>query len=254
MPTDPNSSAHLSIDLNLDAGEDLVGISEGSGECLLYPLVSSLNLACGGHIGDSASIQAVLKSVRALSDKTAAEFALGAHPSFPDPANFGRKKMALSFAELKVSLHQQMELIENVFAKERQTLSHIKAHGALYNLAAQEKEWAEFLIESLSEFRLPLVVLQNSVIHKSCLAKNIACIGEAFVDRAYSAEGFLKPRNEVGALILDPTLAAEQALKLAKTADTLCIHSDTAGALAVATAVRAKLISKGYQIRSKQLQ
>jgi len=245
---DPASVAKLSIDLNLDAGEDLLGIAEGNGECLLYPLVSSLNIACGGHVGDAASIRKVLRFVRALSEQSLINFALGAHPSFPDRENFGRIKMTLPFSELKTALQQQLDLIQKVFSSEGQKLTHIKPHGALYNLAAQDAEWAEFLMDCLAPYELPIVVLQNSVIHKSCLKQNIACLGEAFVDRAYTENGFLKPRSEVGALILDPTLAALQALKLAKTADTLCIHSDTKGAFALAQAVRTGLICEGYQI------
>jgi UPF0271 protein len=247
------------IDLNLDAGESIEALRDGSEEAL-YQIVSSVNIACGGHAGDSTSMS---ESVH-LAQKY--NLAIGAHPSYPDRENFGRRTLSLSKSDLTNSLVEQIQSLAMVCAKVGANLSHVKAHGALYNDSAQDLNLAECILHAVRAINEQLIVvtLADSPFFEFAKRNGFKVRGEAFVDRSYESNGRLRARSLVGAMIEDPTQAAKQALAIADhralkaydgttlkvNADTLCIHGDSPNALAVARVVRETLSKSGFEIRA----
>lgn len=236
------------IDLNLDAGEIPAALIDGSEEAL-YQIVSSVNIACGGHAGDEASMK---KSVE-LAMKY--NLNIGAHPSFPDRQNFGRTIMKMYHDELVESLVSQTESLRRICNDYGVKLSHLKPHGALYNLAAQDFRTAEAIIDAvriLGDKPLPIMGLAGSPFIDWIKQAGFSALEEAFADRRYEASGMLRSRQYDDAVIKDPDLAAVQALQIVTEgrvtavtgevlkihADTLCVHGDSPNALLTAKAVR----------------
>jgi UPF0271 protein len=229
------------IDLNADVGE-------GPGEEPLYALISSANVACGGHAGDSASMRrSVLLALRH-------GVAIGAHPSYPDRAGFGRASLAMPAAALATTVSEQVRALASVAAGAGGAVTHVKPHGALYNDAAQSKDVADAIATGVASIAksLALVGLAGSAALTVWAERGFATVGEGFADRAYGDDGLLVPRAKAGALITDPLAAAAQAIRLAEdgACATICIHGDTPGALAIARAVRDALESAGFRIAS----
>jgi 5-oxoprolinase (ATP-hydrolysing) subunit A len=237
----------MRIDLNLDAGESAEALTDGS-EVRLYSLVSSLNVACGGHAGDEFTMETVVNMAASRG------LAVGAHPSFPDRKSFGRRPLKMPHAQLVDSLCEQIESLSVVLRKNAMQLSHVKPHGALYNLAATNREYASAVIEAVRRIdrRILLVGLAGSQFIKWCNKADQPVIGEGFVDRLYEADGTLRDRQYADALITDPVVACDQALHLtlSGSAQTLCVHGDAPRALIIATAVREHLIAAGVKIRA----
>lgn len=231
------------IDLNADVGESPAASLDGSQEALLR-VITSANLACGGHAGDRETMTIALEQCRRH------RVAAGAHPSYPDPANFGRLTLAISPADLAASLAAQFTALHTLALELGVPLTHVKPHGALYNDAARDPQLAQVIVEALGDHpALLLYGLRGSVMLDVFRQAGFRTAAEAFADRAYQPDGSLRPRSLPGALITDPHQAAANALKLAEEgADTLCVHSDTPGALAIAEAVREKLTARGYAI------
>jgi UPF0271 protein len=233
------------VDLNLDAGERVEALEDGS-EAQFYSLVSSVNIACGGHAGDEISM--------ALSVDLAKKFnvKVGAHPSFPDRENFGRIAMKMSHAELVESLAGQIHTLQIICNAKKVDLHHVKPHGALYNLASQDSNIATAIFEALRRFDpCPILVgLADSPFLKAAKASRFDTLAEGFVDRRYEANGTLRSRIHSDALIKDPAECARQALRLIENGgvETLCIHGDEPGALATAKAVKEALLAAGHQI------
>lgn len=226
------------IDLNADLGED-EGIQLGES---LHDLITSANIACGGHAGDESTMRRV---VRAALER---EVRIGAHPSYPDRENFGRVSMKIDSQELRDSLAGQVERLISVASSEAARVEYLKPHGALYNDAANSKEIAEVIFDVASDFSLRVMALARSSMvgmHPDQV------ILEGFIDRSYRDDGTLVPRSEPGALITDPEAAAAQALRLAPSADSLCVHSDTPNAPMILRAAREALIREGYTISAK---
>jgi UPF0271 protein len=235
----------LRVDLNLDAGESLEALADGS-EVQLYALVSSLNVACGGHAGNEVTMAQVVEMAATRG------LAVGAHPSFPDRKSFGRRRLNIPYPQLIDSLCAQIESLSVVLRKNGMKLSHVKPHGALYNLAATDREYASAVIEAVRRIdrQLPVVGLAGSHFIKWCIKANQTVFGEGFADRRYEADGTLRDRQFADALITDPLVAGDQALHLtlSGSAQTICVHGDTPGALPVAAAVREHLIAAGVKI------
>jgi UPF0271 protein len=245
----PSMNSKSGMDLNLDAGESAAALADGSEE-QLYKLVKTVNIACGGHAGDASTMAQAVK----LAHKHG--LAIGAHPSFPDRASFGRQRMNIGHAELVDSLCAQIESLRAVVAA---PLGHIKPHGALYNLAAFDEKTASAIIEAVKrvDAKMTVVGLAGSAFLKWCSDAGLTVKGEAFVDRRYEPDGRLRAREHADALIEDAKLAGEQAraivfshsvtavngVAIPMRADTLCIHGDTKNALAVAKEVRRVLES-----------
>ncbi len=233
------------IDLNLDAGESTAALDDGKEEDL-YRLVSSVNIACGGHAGDTETMTKAVDLAKKYNLR------IGAHPSFPDRENFGRKRVDMTHEALVKSLSGQILSLRSICAEKRLTVSHIKPHGALYNLAATERVLAGALIEAAQSFydRVTMIGLAGSPFITWCRNSRFRALNEGFADRRYEADGGLRDRKHEDALISDPQECARQAVRLAQEGkvQTLCIHGDSANALAIATAVRGALESAGFSI------
>lgn len=243
-----------SIDLNADLGE-----GEAHDEFLLG-LVSSCNIACGGHTGDQASMTA---TVRLAVENGVA---VGAHPSYPDRDGFGRRSGYLAGAELTDSLARQIDALAAVCLRHKVELKTIKPHGALYNDARTDADLAETLADIAGRYRLTLIGQPGSMVENAASHRGLRFLREGFVDRRYLPNGALCPRQRSGAVIDDGSAAAEQALRLALgrpvatvdndtlqlAVDTLCLHGDTPHAADIATAVHARLVDDGLTILSPQ--
>ena len=236
-----------SIDLNADVGEYLQLIRNGQQEAIILQ-VSSVNVACGGHSGDpstmSVTIQQAMRSGAAV----------GAHPSYPDPANFGRLDMNLTGVALVGSIHQQIVALDNAARSLGARLTHVKPHGALYNAAARHADVAKAIAEAMKFFGrgIPVMGLANTVMIQTLEAEGIPTISKGFADRAYAPDGTLIPRSVPGAVLTNPETVAVQALGLARAGrvQSICIHSDSPGALNLAIAVRRRLEDNGFAIRA----
>ena len=230
------------IDLNADVGE-------GPGEEPLYALISSANIACGGHAGEPASMR------RAVELALRHGVAIGAHPSYPDRAGFGRASVAMPVGDLALTVSEQVGALSRIAADAGGAVSHVKPHGALYNDAAESESVADAIATGVGSIAtsLALVGLAGSVALTVWAGRGFATIAEGFADRAYSAGGLLVPRSKAGALITDPRDAASQAIRLAEdgACRTICIHGDTPGALEIARAVRGGLERAGFSIEPR---
>jgi UPF0271 protein len=232
------------IELNADIGE-------GCDDASLLPYLDRVSIACGGHAGDAASMAAALR--------LAAEHgvAAGAHPSYPDRAQFGRQALAASADDIAVWVTQQTEALAEQAARLGLRLAHVKPHGALYNVAAHDAGVAQAIARAVAAVDpgLLLIGLAGSQLIVAAQSAGLAVLQEGFADRRYQADGRLVSRETPGALLADPDMAALQALAFARgepvatldggclriRVDTLCLHGDTPGALKIAQAVHAAL-------------
>jgi len=232
------------IELNADVGE-------GCDDASLMPYLNRVSIACGGHTGDAVSMAAALR--------LAADYgvAVGAHPSYPDRVEFGRRELAASAEEIAAWVTQQIESLAEQAAQLGLRLLHVKPHGALYNMAARDASVARAIARAVAALdpALILVGLAGSQLIGAGQAAGLEVLNEAFADRRYQSDGRLVSRETSGALIVDPRLAAAQAAALAHgqvidtwsggrirvPADTICLHSDTPDALNIARAVHTAL-------------
>lgn len=232
------------IELNADIGE-------GCDDAGLAPYLARVSIASGGHAGDAASM---LTALRLAADHG---LAIGAHPSYPDRAGFGRKPWPATEAEIVFWVTEQTEVLAEQAARLGLSLQHVKPHGALYNVAARDPEVARAIARAVAAFDpvLTLVGLSGSCLIEAGREVGLPVLNEAFADRAYEPDGRLVSRETAGAVLSDPQAAARQAHALARgesiatrsgenvliAADTLCLHSDTPHALNIARAVHAAL-------------
>ena len=242
----------MQIDINCDVGEGIAN------EHLLMPYISSCNIACGGHFGDANSIDKTLEFAIKNDVK------IGAHPSFPDTENFGRKRLYLSDEELKKSLEAQMDLFLERLHLAGGNLHHVKPHGALYNaIAIDEKLAISFvkIIKKYLEFCF-LYVPYNSVIERVALQENIKIKYEAFADRNYNDDLTLVSRDQKNALITNKEDVFHHTYFMLKNskvksilgntismkADTFCVHGDTENAHEIVRFLYTELQNKGVKI------
>jgi UPF0271 protein len=247
------------IDLNCDMGEIPELLNNGTQEALLC-WVSSVNIACGGHAGD----QQMMRETALAAERHGVK--VGAHPGYPDRAHFGRVPLALSVDEIVETIAQQVGHLAKVLAECGLTLSHGKAHGALYNQGAVDPAVAAAIADGFARVTpaIPLMGLAGSTMLNVFAAKGFQTLPEAFVDRRYEADGRLRDRTQTDSLISDPEAAAAQALSIARDgvvtavdgtvvrlqARTLCVHGDSPGAPGIARAVRMALESTGIGVGS----
>jgi len=231
------------IDLNCDMGESYGAWRMGD-DTELLDLVSSANIACGFHAGDPSTIDA---TVAAAAKRNVA---IGAHPSYPDLAGFGRRSMEISTRDIETAVLYQIAALAGIAKANGAALHHVKPHGALYNDAAKDAPLAQAIARAVARFdpHLVLVGLPNSALIAAGNAEGLTTVGEGFCDRAYEPDGSLQSRSKPGAVFDDPARAAEQALALARSdrVRTICIHGDTPNAAAIARAVRTALRDAGY--------
>lgn len=241
------------IDINVDVGEGI------GNESILMPIISLCNIACGGHAGDLETMRMVVKLATANNVK------IGAHPSFPDKANFGRKQMDISYAALYTSIKGQIDDLMIILKEENTRLNHVKPHGALYNLAAVDYKTASVIIEVMKNFILPvkLFVPFNSVVEKMAIENNIPIKYEAFADRNYNVDGTLVSRNQNNALIHESEQMFDHVFRMISSqkvktisgseikilADTFCIHGDNPKAVDLIQELSKRLQEKGIQIK-----
>ena len=232
------------IDLNSDLGE-------GAGtDAALMPLISSANIACGGHAGNDATMRSAID----LAIKNGV--AIGAHPGYPDRERFGRVALEMTRSDLVDSLRRQIDSLVAIASRAGARLTHVKAHGALYNRAERDPTIAQTIVSAVAAATggraLVIYAPPGSAMHDEAKSAGMRVAREGFIDRAYEPDGTLRSRTRGGALITDPAAAAAQALSFVRqggvatadgsflelAVDTLCIHGDTPGAPDIARAVR----------------
>ena len=240
----------LKLDINADVGEGIGNENE------LFPFISSCNIACGGHAGD---YKTMLSTVRLAKQN---KINIGAHPSFEDRKNFGRKILKVEKKELLNSLINQVESLQDILKKEEMTLNHIKAHGALYNLSAFDKDSAKVIIELAKKFKTKLYVPYSTLISKMAKEQGIETYNELFIDRNYNSDLTLVSRENSNALIRDSKTMFEHVKKIINDKiitsinnknisvefDTLCIHGDSPNAIELIKDLHFKLKSIGIKI------
>lgn len=246
-----------SIDLNCDLGEDAAAAAR---DAALLEIVTSANVACGGHAGDADSMRRTVRAALARG------VAVGAHPGYPDRERFGREPVAMASEALAASVAAQIGALRAVALEAGAPLRHVKPHGALYNVAASDSAVAAAIADGVARIDggLAILGLAGSRALEDWRRAGLSTIAEGFVDRRYEPDGTLRSRRHPDALITDPVAAAEQAVRIASegwaeaaggarvavAAGSLCVHSDTPGALAIATAVRRALEAAGIALRS----
>lgn len=231
------------IDLNADMGE-YHDAQSAAREAALMALVTSCNVACGGHAGDAATM------ARTFALAKSAGVQCGAHPSYRDRQNFGRRPLNIAPIDLRAQLNEQMDECEAAARLAGVTLYHVKPHGALYNEAAQNYEVATVVANLAKARGMALFGPPGSALETVALQIDLAFVGEGFVDRAYQMNGALVPRSDAGALIGSTNDRCAQALNLilgrplrlsggllTLSVKTLCIHSDSPGAVETAQAI-----------------
>ena len=242
------------IDLNADLGEGDV-----HDEALLE-IVSSCNVACGGHAGDEDSMSATVRAAIANG------VVVGAHPGYPDRDGFGRESNFIRGDALYQSLTSQVQALEDIVAALGTKLTHVKPHGALYNDALKNAELADVIARVTAEAPgdVALVGMAGTELDRAAERHALRFVAEGFVDRAYEADGTLVSRKEPGAVHAELAVTTNQAVSLARhgrvtardgqvidvKVDTLCIHGDTPGAAEVARAVRDVLRCRGIEIHA----
>ncbi|MFH1474654.1 MAG: 5-oxoprolinase subunit PxpA [Chloroflexota bacterium] len=246
------------IDLNADVGEGFGPWPMGE-DAALIPLATSVNVACGFHAGDPLTIRHTVRLA------LGAGCAVGAHPGYPDLVGFGRREMDMTSDEIEAAVLYQVAALAGMVRAEGGHLAHVKPHGALYHRAAGDPAVAGAVARAVSAVSpgLRLVGPPGSALLAAGASVGLTCVAEAFADRAYEADGCLRPRRLAGAL-LDPVRAAAQAVSIARdgrvtsvdgtvlavAVATICIHGDTPGAATIAAAVRRALTTAGVTVRA----
>ncbi len=221
------------IDLNADLGEGLAAKTDLE----LLDLITSGNVACGGHAGDEATMSKTVREAKARGVR------IGAHPSYPDRANFGRRTIPMSIEALRLSLEDQVRTLMKIAEEEDAPVVYIKPHGALYHEASLDPDVAETIFSLATRMDLRVMLLAGSQF-----AEDPLVIREGFLDRSYMPDGSLVPRSESGALLVDPDEVRRQAVAVAPLVDSLCIHSDTPNAVALLSHAIDELKREGYEI------
>ena len=225
----------MNIDLNCDMGE----LEDTAHEAALMAYITSANIACGGHAGDAHTMERTARLALARGVR------LGAHPGYPDRANFGRLEIAMTPEAIADTVYAQIARLDEVVQRLGGALVHVKPHGALYNVAVRNREVARAIALGAARWnpRTTLFGLAGSPMLDVWRAMGMAVAAEAFADRRYEPDGTLRSRQFPDALITDPREAAAQALRFARQglAETICVHGDTPGAVEILKACREAL-------------
>lgn len=246
--------AMVSIDLNSDLGE-------GAGtEPDLMPLISSANIACGAHAGDPETMRATIALAMAHGVR------VGAHPGYRDPEHFGRRELDLPGDELRADLAGQIAALCTLAEAAGTRVTHVKAHGALYNSGERDDRVAEIIAGAVAaiDATLAVVATPGSAMARAAARAGVPLLREGFIDRAYEPDGTLRSRSLPGAMVLDPDAAAAQALGFVReggvratdgsflvlAVDTLCLHGDSPGAARIARAVHGAFAAAGIAVRA----
>ena len=245
------------FDLNCDLGEGF-GVWSLGDDAALLELVTSANVACGFHAGDPSIMRRVCARAASLG------VAVGAQVGYRDLVGFGRRAIVMDPRALADEVLYQVAALDGIARSCGTRVSYVKPHGALYNVAAVDPEQAEAVVAGVAAFApLPLLGLPGSVLLAAARRAGIPAVGEAFADRAYTREGRLVPRGLPGAVLADPDVVARRAVGMVVEgvvhaddgspvrveAESLCVHGDTPGAVAIARAVREALERAGVELR-----
>ena len=247
----------MRIDLNGDVGESF-GAYEIGHDAELIPILTSANIACGFHAGDPGVMRATVALAREHGTK------IGAHPGFPDLVGFGRRELKATPREVEDLVAYQIGALAAIAATQGMRLSHVKPHGALYNMAAREPDLADAIARATATVDRSLLLfgLPGSKSLDAARRHGVRAISEAFADRAYRPDGSLVPRSEPGAVIEDARQVVERAVAIARErivlaadgtrvsldVETICVHGDTPGAAELASRIRQALIDVGIQV------
>ena len=227
------------IDLNADLGEGFPN------DAALLARVSSASIACGAHAGDPEIMAS------AFSEAERHGVTLGAHPGYPDRAEFGRRELRLPPAEIERMIVEQVAFIRSIATPLGVSIRFVKPHGALYNQAQKDDEVAAAVIAALAQLECPLLGQPASLLEARARDAGVRYITEGFPDRRYRKDGRLVPRSEPGAILHDPAEMGDQVLRLVEQGVmTLCIHGDDPRSVANADTVRAILERHGIALRS----
>lgn len=245
------------VDLNADLGESLGPWRLGD-DAAMVGLVTSANVACGFHAGDPLTLR---RTVRAAA---AADVAVGAQVAYRDLVGFGRRFVDVAPEDLTADVLYQLGALEGICRAEGTRVRYVKPHGALYNAVVHHEAQAAAVVEAVVAYdpSLPLLGLPGSALLAAASAAGIRCIPEGFADRGYAADGRLVPRTSPAALVTDPATVAERAVRMVREAvvtsvdgvevplevESLCVHGDTPGAVAIAGAVREALAAAGVRV------
>ena len=249
----------MRIDLNADVGESFGAYKLGRDEDLI-PLITSANIACGFHAGDPGVMRATVALAREHG------VAVGAHPGFPDLVGFGRREINASPREVEDSVAYQIGALAGIAAAEGMRLQHVKAHGALYNMAVRNKPLADAIVRATAAVDRTLILLglPGSELLDAAQRAGLRIAAEGFADRAYQREGALVPRTQPGAVVDDVETVVVRAVMMAReraviaidgsrvsiAIETICVHGDTPGAAALALRIRQALSATGIDVRS----
>ncbi len=236
----------LNMDINCDLGESYGHFKVGNDEAL-FPFLTSCNIACGFHGGDPLHIENTI--ILAMQH----QLRIGAHPSYPDLAGFGRRSMQLETNELKAILKYQIAALKGMVESHGGRLAYVKPHGALYNKAAVDASECQVIIEAMKEIdpSLALMGLAGSIMESIAAANQLPFIAEAFADRRYTQNGQLQARSAKNAVINNVKEAVEQVLSIINeqkvqttaggfypiNARSICVHGDTSAALDILRAI-----------------
>jgi 5-oxoprolinase (ATP-hydrolysing) subunit A len=247
----------MRIDLNSDLGESFGPWPMGQ-DAALMTSITSANIACGFHAGDPGAMRQTLSLAKDSG------VAVGAHPGFPDLVGFGRREMKATPAEVEDFVLYQVAALAGMAAAQGLKLQHVKAHGALYNMACKDRGLADAIARATAAFDRGLILfgLPNSELLRAGEAAGLRVAAEVFADRAYERDGSLVSRAKSGSVIHDRQAVVDRAVRMVKKkevvtvdgatialqADTICLHGDTPGAADLARAIRSGLESAGIQI------
>lgn len=246
-----------SIDLNSDLGESFGAWRLGDDEAML-PLVTSANVACGFHAGDPTTL---LNTCRSAAQRTVR---IGAQVGYRDLAGFGRRFIDIAPADLTADVIYQIGGLDALAQTVGSAVAYVKPHGALYNAIVHHREQARAVVEAVVAYdpTLPVLGLPGSVFLAEAEAAGLRTVAEAFADRGYTPTGELIPRGLPGAVLSDPATVADRVLRmveqaeieaadgtvLAVRAESVCVHGDSPSAVAMATAIRARLDGAGVRV------
>lgn len=245
------------IDLNSDVGESFGAYRIGADADVMRSITSA-NVACGYHAGDPGVMRHTVRLARE------ARVAVGAHPGFPDLVGFGRRELRASPREVEDMVLYQIGALAAIAGSEGVPLAHVKAHGALYNMAARDRSLADAIARAVRAFDQSLVLfgLPGSELLRAGQAAGLRVASEGFADRAYAPDGSLAPRAATGSVIDDPDEVVRRSLRMVTDGqvtatdgstltfpvDTLCVHGDTPGAAELARRLRAGLTGRGIVV------
>ena len=249
----------MKMDLNSDLGESFGAWTMGDDAAML-DIVSSANVACGFHAGDAAGILSTLKAAKARN------VVVGAHVAYRDLAGFGRRNMDVASSDLVADVIYQIGALQGLARAAGTTVKYVKPHGALYNTIAQDKRQAMDVITAMKAIdpSLVLMALAGAPLIGWARDAGLTVVAEAFADRGYTPQGALVSRREPGAVLHDEQLISQRMLSLVREgvieavdgsmvrveADSICVHGDSPGAVAIARNIRQRFEQEGVQIAS----